>query len=614
MWQTEWADRSGARSFPQPAEASTIKLEDVESVYLLHWTEHCVECAIPDCYRLCRLYVPRRDQKCARFRYGIVPRPEVSGLYDYGADIKFRRWGQLESQLCFGPVAPNKARRLAVADKRFIEVINTCARLLQSLDPKRRLNGAYAELRNNLLRRAARPQNGDARFDEFLIEAWNRGDSAFPLLVEAHQSRLCFRTSLLMQPGHNLHRIPYEAMNIDLARGEGRIVVRPDNDLDAHIVFAWLDFVRYTASARPARASGVPAPKVKCVVWDLDETLWKGILVDDGPGAIVPRPEAIAFVQELDKRGIMQSVASKNDHNAACEVLSKFGLRDYFLYPCINWGPKSAGIRQIANELNLGLDSFAFIDDSPNERSEVKYAIPELRVYAETEISVLLDRPEFEVQVTPESRCRRELYLQESRRKQMAAAYFGENESFLRSCDLHASVFTPREPTAIERCLELLHRSNQLNLTTNRYTVEEFHCLLANPLVLSVATSCQDKFGDYGIVGFASITLEDRPLLTDFVFSCRVAKKKVENAWIQYMADFMRGASYTKVRAIYIPTKRNGILLEVLQEAGFVEVGQQGRNLVLELSLDRPVEGSDIATVTDAGVRPLAKSALTKTV
>lgn len=156
--------------------------------------------------------------------------------------------------------------------------------------------------------------------------------------------------------------------------------------------------------------------------------------------------------------------------------------------------------------------------------------------------------------------------------------------------------------------------SNQLNLTTNRYTVEEFHCLLANPLVLSVATSCQDKFGDYGIVGFASITLEDTPLLTDFVFSCRVAKKNVENAWIQYMADFMRGASYTKVRAIYIPTKRNGILLEVLQEAGVVEVGQQGRNLVLELSLDRPVEGSDIATVTDAGVRPLGKSALTKTV
>lgn len=603
MWETDWEQRPreeiGLISDWEKQSFGSMHAHSIESVYALLWREHCVECAPPECYRMCQLFVPRRDQKCARFRYGIFRNPAVRGLFDYGADVHFRRWGKLESTLKYGTLLRTSLRSLSHVDEAAVRIVNLASNRLQSIDSKRRLNGAYTLLRDNVLRCLTRSSDpADTIFDEFIVEALNPGET-FQIVLEVYQDRPLFRSSAVIRPGHNLIRIPFRDMNIDLAKRTGKISIRPDNDVEARVIFTWLDFVRFRV-AQPVDEQVAPASKVKCLVWDLDNTLWSGILVDDGPDSISLRPGVGNLLRELDARGIIQSIASKNEHTAAMTVLENLGISDLFVCPAINWGPKSRSIQQIATELNIGLDSLAFIDDAKTERAEVTHALPQVRVYDENEVEALIQRPEFDVPVTAESRKRREFYLVESNRKRVAESYGTAYETFLTNCELEATIFIPREPQQIERCAELLQRSNQLNLTTRRHTKSDLVRLLGDPAALCVGLSCRDRFGEYGIVGFASVRLVgDVPVLADFVLSCRVAKKKLENAWFKWLLGKLRRLSSQKLKAMFIPTKRNSEMLAVLKEVGFVEIEKQEGALWLELECERHVPASDIVNIVD---------------
>src|SRR5438067_190436 len=123
MWETEWA-RPPAEALMVSGFRSRLAPGDVESAYALLWMEHCIECAIPHCYATCPLYVPRRDRKCARFRNGIVPDPSFQGLFDFGADVHFRRWGKLESRLAYGAASPERLRELARRDGGALALVN----------------------------------------------------------------------------------------------------------------------------------------------------------------------------------------------------------------------------------------------------------------------------------------------------------------------------------------------------------------------------------------------------------------------------------------------------------------------------------------------------------
>lgn len=605
MWQTEWSEQ------PEPVgdigsggTTSAISVGEVALVSALHWSEHCVECAVPDCYRVCRLYVQRRDKKCARFRYGIFPNSEFRGLFDWGADIFFRRWGKLESYLGYGMAAPDRMRWLSRVDRLLTKGVCGMAAILDPINKKRRLNGAYYVLRDKLLRKLGSVTgHTSAAFDEFLIEAWNPAPEAFSLIFEAHQQSLRFRTSLLLEPGRNVHRIPVEAMNVPLGDLKGRILLYPDGDTERRVIFTWLDFVRYKSNVRSRETKGDTAKKVKCVVWDLDNTLWKGIILEDGIDGVKPNVEAIALIRDLDKRGIIQSVASKNEHAYAWKLIQRLGLEDYFLYPAINWGPKSGSIQQIAKELNINPDTVVFIDDSPFERAEVSRALPAVRTYGDEEIGSLLQRPEFDVPISAESSARRLSYLVEAKRKDVKTSY-GENyEQFLRDCGMVATVYVPSTEDEIERCLELVQRSNQLNLTTRRYSLAEFRDLLTDPNVLCLATKCRDRFGDYGTVGFASIRLDgEAPFLMDLVMSCRVAMKKIENAWFQklLLQPCIRGRRV--LRADFNRTERNGVLLSVLEEVGFKGRGEQSGMCALQLECEHVVPMSDVVSLEYEGV------------
>ena len=617
MWQTDWADGSQSIRSAEPQCVSELAPAAIDSVYLLHWNEHCTECAVPDCYKVCPLYVGRRDRKCARFKNGISPNPQYRGLFPFGAEVQFRRWGKLESTFGFGAVKLRQVRLLDRIDRIFLRAVRSVSSTLRRVSPNYRVNGAYTVLREGLLR--AITQGRREEFDEFVIEVWNLDSHPVRFVVECWQGVLKFRTSIFVRPGRTMRRIPFASMNVDLYGLFGVVRVYPDHDVEAHMVFTWLDFVRYAETSRPHSATALTEPraqtaenpkKIKCVIWDLDKTIWDGVLGEQDPSQVSLRRGVLETMAALDEKGILQSISSKNDHDDAWGVLQRLGIAYLFLYPAINWEPKSANIRQIVSALNIGVDACAFVDDSPFERAEVSNQLPEIRTYSDEDVPTLLEKPEFEVPTTQESRQRRLSYVAEFERKQQALHYGHNYEAFLKACEMEAIVFAPTEREHVERCLELLHRSNQLNLSTHRYTRGEFEQLLVAAETVCVSTSCRDRFGDYGIIGFASLErCRDMLFLKDFVLSCRVAQKKLENAWFNWLISAVSAVGHAKIHARYVKTARNGILLSTLKEVGFLETESGPEGLMLELDCDVRPPASEIVSVSAVGVKEIPPGA-----
>jgi len=600
MFEFDWQSQKlwAAEKPVAPAQPSRLPRSRVARTMLVHWIEHCLECAPPQCYASCRLYVARADRKCARFVYGIRPNPAFGGLLDCGADLRFRRWGKMESTLRPRAAGLSEHRLWAGLDRIVTATVNVISAGLRPISPFRRLNGALALVRDNFFDRlAAGP--GKADYDDFVVEAFSPDDQPFNLLLELwNGSSLAFRQAIPIRPGDNFFTMPAAPLISLVNWDNARLTLYPENDREARLIFTWLDFVKYRAPVPAAAKNLAPAGKVKCVAWDLDNTLWQGILVEDGADKLVLRPEAAELIGQLDERGILQTIASKNDFDPAWAVIQRHGLQDYFLHPAINWGAKSENLKQIAGRLNLGVDSIALIDDSAFERAEVEAALPMVRTYSEKQIAGLAGLPEFDVPVTEMSRVRRASYVTEIKRTEESHSFPGNYLDFLRSCRMRLQIFVPDDPSAVQRCLELVQRSNQLNLTSRRYSAVEFTGLLNTTGVLSLALRCEDRFGSYGIVGFASVDeRETEPQLTNFVLSCRVAQKRVEHAFFQWLAQRERRRACRKLVADLVVTARNGPLAAVFDDLRFQKVSAKGDQVRLELPLETASGADDVVSL-----------------
>ena len=179
---------------------------------------------------------------------------------------------------------------------------------------------------------------------------------------------------------------------------------------------------------------------MKCAVWDLDNTLWDGTLIEQGLERLRLRESVITVIKTLDKRGILNSIASKNSADDALRALRHFGIEEYLLHPQISWGPKSCAIDEISRRINIGRDTIVFIDDQPFERAEVAAAFPEVEVFADNEAPALLSMTRFDVPITDESRRRRSFYRNEISRDVALSSFDGTYEGFLRSCAIELSI------------------------------------------------------------------------------------------------------------------------------------------------------------------------------
>ncbi|GAA4473720.1 HAD-IIIC family phosphatase [Phytohabitans houttuyneae] len=308
---------------------------------------------------------------------------------------------------------------------------------------------------------------------------------------------------------------------------------------------------------------------VKCLIWDLDNTLWHGTLSEDPEVRL--RDDVLAVVAELDARGILQSVSSKNDHEPAWDRLVELGLADYFVVPQIGWGRKSDAVRRIAERLQFAEGTIAFIDDQPAERAEVLYHAPQVRCYTPEQLGTLLRLPEFSPRtVTVDARRRRQMYQASFQREAAQSEFDGPDEEFLRSLGLRMRIgrATGDELTRVE---ELTLRTSQMNATGVHYPDSVLRALLDDPDHEVLVATMADRFGPHGAVGVLLLARHTsvwhlKLLLT----SCRVLSFGAGAAIVNWLTDQAAQAG-KHLLADFRPTARNRMMEIAYRFAGYTD-------------------------------------------
>jgi len=326
-------------------------------------------------------------------------------------------------------------------------------------------------------------------------------------------------------------------------------------------------------------------PTIKCVVWDLDNTLWDGVLAEDTDVTLLPA--AADAVRALDSRGVLQSIASKNHPDAVRAKLDELGLADYFLFPKASWDPKSVLLRRIADELNIGVDTLLFVDDSPFERAEVASQLP-VRCFDSADVEALLDHQDLPSgAVTADAALRRVRYQEDSHRKSYEDQFTGPRTEFLRSLDMRLTIRTATQED-LDRASELTQRTNQLNTTGLTFSQEQLLQLMTRPENTILVVSLADTFGDYGTVGLVLATEEAGELrIRLFLMSCRVMGRNVGGAVLVHLAE-QADARGLRLSADFRHTDVNRPMYMVYRLAGFGGEQRDGSALRLFLGPDSP--------------------------
>lgn len=346
---------------------------------------------------------------------------------------------------------------------------------------------------------------------------------------------------------------------------------------------------------------------VKCVVVDLDNTMWGGILGDDGIENIeIGQTEVgLAFLRfqyaliELKERGVLLAVCSKNNQTAVLDVLENHPdmlLRTSdFVAVVANYDDKVSNLMTIRERLNLGFDSFVFLDDSPFERDIIRNALPDIQVpdMAEDPANVVKELARWNMfegrAATAEDRARLGLYQADASREALKAKFTGL-EDYLRNLQMVAEVL-PFDGFNLPRVLQLIQRSNQFNLTTIRYSQGELAEIACDPKAEAFCVRLLDRLGDNGVIATLILRRTGADMIIDtWVMSCRVLGRSLEDFIVAEIARRARDAQCTRIVGRYIPTKKNTLVADLYPRLGFspsVQVNAAQLS-VLELDTYRP--------------------------
>lgn len=336
----------------------------------------------------------------------------------------------------------------------------------------------------------------------------------------------------------------------------------------------------------------------KVLVLDLDNTLWGGVIGDDGIDGIVvgqgsATGEAFAgfqsYIKRLAERGVVLAVSSKNDKAIAERPFRDhpdmiLRLDDFAAFEA-DWNDKPSALRRVAQDLELGLESFVFVDDNPAERALMRQelpqvAVPELPAAPELYARCLADAGYFEaVAFTREDTKRNQQYVASRERKSLQTQAT-DMDTFLRDLRMVLTV-SPFRAIDIARITQLINKTNQFNLTTRRYTEAEVEALMGNPDVLTVTGRLSDKFGDNGLTSI----LIGRPIpahgtedggqaieIDTWLMSCRVLGRRVEDAILAAVAEQARARGACELIGRYVPTPKNSMVKNHYEKLGFVRL------------------------------------------
>ena len=319
--------------------------------------------------------------------------------------------------------------------------------------------------------------------------------------------------------------------------------------------------------------------EVKCVVWDLDNTIWEGTLLE---GDDVPLMDGIKeIITELDRRGILHSIASKNNYEDAWSKLVEYELDYFFLYPEIHWNAKSYSISNIQKKLNIGLDTFMFIDDQAFERDEVAATHPEVETVDASKYIDLLDHPRLTPRFLNKDSSRRRLMYQENiQRIAEEEEYQGPKEEFLASLHMEF-IITEAVEEDLKRAEELTERTNQLNATGRTYDYDELFSFIQSDDHKLYVCELKDRYGSYGKIGLALVEIKpDCWHLKMLLMSCRVLSKSVGSVLMTYILTQTRENS-VRLLADFKHTDRNRMMYLTFKFSDFKEISNDGEGMVL---------------------------------
>lgn len=344
----------------------------------------------------------------------------------------------------------------------------------------------------------------------------------------------------------------------------------------------------------------------KCIVLDLDNTLWGGIAGEDGFDGV-----ALGFdypgncyrdfqerLLRLYHRGILLAINSKNNEKDALEIIDKHPYmvlrRHHFAAMRINWNDKVSNLKELREELNIGLESMIFMDDSPVECEMVHRHCPECEVVRLPEKPYLI--PDVvhslsgieNLRITDEDRRKGEMYREQVARKKFEKSFANIGE-FLASLDIEIDIEAASDFT-VPRISQLTQKTNQMNMTTRRYTEADIRALVTAPDSHVFSVACRDRFGDNGIIGVIVAKFRgEESIIDSFLLSCRVIGREIERAMLAFLLSFSRERGMKALIGEYIPTPKNSPAAEVYPKCGFRrEEGNFFRYDITDKSLESP--------------------------
>ena len=453
-------------------------------------------------------------------------------------------------------------------------------------------------------------EDADAALEEIIAdlrECWRGAREAFGCQVLQQTVLPVFRGLL----GSNEHRLPGSRLRLTArlnaalrseADAAGIDLVAVDDRAVQDGLAQWHDPVLWHRAKQEVSPAAAPiygdlvarliaarqGLSRKCLVLDLDNTLWGGAIGDDGiEGIVLGQGNALGeaflavqhYAREQARRGVILAVCSKNDEANALEpfdrhpemVLKRADIACF----AANWQDKAANIRAIARQLNIGLDSLVFVDDNPFERDLVRgelpmVAVPELPDDPALFPACLADAGYFEgLAVTKEDRARSAQYQANTAREALAAEA-ADLPSYLRRLEMRL-VVRPFDRLGLQRIVQLINKTNQINLTTRRYSEDEVLAVMADPRAFGLQFRLLDRFGDNGVIGIVigRMTADDEALIDTWLMSCRVLGRGVEEAMLSVVgaATVRRGAR--RLIGEYRPTSKNGMVRDLFERLGF---------------------------------------------
>jgi FkbH-like protein len=362
----------------------------------------------------------------------------------------------------------------------------------------------------------------------------------------------------------------------------------------------------------------------KVLILDLDDTLWGGIVGETGPLGVALSEEGKGLcyrnfqrcIKATTRTGVLLAIASKNNQADVIEVFDQNKMmvlrREDFAAMCINWSPKVQNIVDIANELNLGTDSFVFIDDNPVERDAVRTALPDVTVpdfpaRAEELANWFTQKivPEYfgKYAISDEDGAKTEQYRANKARQQLAASF--DLDSYLAQLGIECSI-SVNNGDRLVRAAQMTQKTSQFNLTTRRYEVTDLARFVRSHEHAVLMLDYKDRFGDEGAVALAIVDLAEGRIDT-FLESCRVIGRRVEDRLLDRAIELCRSHGHRRIIGEYVPTRKNRMVAQFYDSHGFEPMSRHddGRITYQKAIDDCPAEARHDSSRKDSGSRQL---------